>query len=217
ISRCFPHVVNISCQAVIETAENGACEDAISRVRGGIREIRKSGIRRDAFTKAVIITHQKPLQLLRDVKTRWSSFQLMLRRADLLSKNMHDFLSDSAYGDLSEFILSDDDWRILRQLMRVLAIPHAYQQLLSKEKTPTLCDALPSFVEMIRLWEDLKYQLPEMIDPINAGLAKLKDYQSRMAKIPAYTYSMCKSVLSLFSILCMVTHVLCSGQSRYEV
>ncbi|KAJ7809484.1 hypothetical protein B0H14DRAFT_3481457 [Mycena olivaceomarginata] len=42
------------------------------------------------------------------------------------------------------------------------AIPHAFQQILSAEKTPTLGYALPAFEAMASKWEQLKNDRPEL-------------------------------------------------------
>ncbi|KAF9058378.1 hypothetical protein BDP27DRAFT_1241404, partial [Rhodocollybia butyracea] len=132
----------------------------------------------------------RPLQLLRDVNVRWSSTQLMLKRGLEMREVMDSFLKDPAYGDLSQYVLNEQEWLALKQLSRVLEIPHNFQQLLSKEKTPTLCDFLPSFARIIELWEELQRQLPEMRQSIQAGLSKIKDYHKRMARVPAYALAM---------------------------
>ncbi|KAF5338299.1 hypothetical protein D9758_015766 [Tetrapyrgos nigripes] len=196
--RCFPHIINLACQAAIEVAEDKTREGrgvsanltgALTTLRSGIREIRKSGQRRDDFQDLVVAQFQQTLQPLRDVKTRWSSTQLMLKQGRELSEVMEKFLSNPTYG-LMEYVLSQNDWKALDQLSCVLAVPHNFQQLLSKERTLTLCDVLPFFMQMIELWEELKVQLPDMVDVIDVGLAKLRDYQAQMIDVPSYTYAM---------------------------
>ncbi|KAF9066032.1 hypothetical protein BDP27DRAFT_1228137, partial [Rhodocollybia butyracea] len=197
--RCFPHIVHLGCQAVIHVAEDSTqsargiaqrLPGALTKLRTGISEIRKSGVRRDAFQQLVAAKFSRPLQLLRDVNVRWSSTQLMLKRGLEMREVMDSFLKDPAYGDLSQYVLNEQEWLALKQLSRVLEIPHSFQQLLSKEKTPTLCDFLPSFARMIELWEELQRQLPEMRQSIQAGLSKIKDYHKRMARVPAYALAM---------------------------
>ena len=67
--------------------------------------------------------------------------------------------------------------------MKVL---HAFQQQLSYEKAPTLCDTIPSFEAMASMWEDHKINYPEAADIINAGLDKLDIYRNRAELVPAY-------------------------------
>ena len=39
-------------------------------------------------------------------------------------------------------------------LTTLCKVPHAFQQQLSYEKTPTLCDTIPSFKAMAATWEE---------------------------------------------------------------
>lgn len=76
-------------------------------------------------------------------------------------------------------------------------MPHAFQQKLSSEKTPTLCEALPSFLQMFAKWKELQEAMPNYAPFINAGLLKLQDYFSRAMQVPAYQLAICKSSLFL--------------------
>jgi len=40
-------------------------------------------------------------------------------------------------------------------------VPHAFQQRLSSEKTPTLCDTIPSFEAMVQKWVEKQEEDPE--------------------------------------------------------
>lgn len=71
-----------------------------------------------------------------------------------------------------------------------MKVPHAFQQQLSYEKTPTLCDTIPSFEAMASTWEDRKIDYPEAADIINAGLDKLDIYRNRTELVPAYILAM---------------------------
>jgi hypothetical protein len=71
-----------------------------------------------------------------------------------------------------------------------LEVPHAFQQQLSFEKTPTLCDAIPSFEAMGVTWEDRKSDYPEAAEIIDAGLEKLDVYRQRAELVPAYVLAM---------------------------
>jgi len=69
-------------------------------------------------------------------------------------------------------------------------IPHAFQQKLSTEKTPTLCYALPFFQSVITNWEKMKVEHPELRRIINPAIAKLTTYQYRIGDVPAYALAM---------------------------
>ena len=70
-------------------------------------------------------------------------------------------------------------------------IPHAFQQRLSAEKTPTLCEATRSFSAITEVWKEYQDQHPETFDIVQAGIDKLEDYSNRTSLTPAYTVAMC--------------------------
>ena len=106
---CFAHVVDLCSGRVIRAASDGvepgndgsssdgdaAVSNPIALARAVVRVIRGSGSRRDAFDEVIVrgnvkgwfkqgkpprIVQVKPLQLLRDVRTRWDSVHHMLKR-----------------------------------------------------------------------------------------------------------------------------------------
>ncbi|KAF8882753.1 hypothetical protein CPB84DRAFT_1634750, partial [Gymnopilus junonius] len=132
------------------------------------------------------------LQLLRDVDTRWSSAFLMIERALFLEEAIDKFLNIPEFQELEKFRLSNQDWNALGTAREILLVPFAFQQCLSAEKTPTLCDAIPSFEAMIQAWTDYQkefYDDPEY-DVIQKGLDKLMAYREHTELVPAYVISM---------------------------
>ena len=95
---CFPHIVNICCQHVLKKVTNtgttvGTDRDPIARARNIVCVLCSSGQRRDAFQNLIQdgnvrgwfqvdgeSVQLRPLQLLRDVKTRWDSVYFMIKR-----------------------------------------------------------------------------------------------------------------------------------------
>ena len=73
-----------------------------------------------------------------------------------------------------------------------------FQQRLSAEKTPTLCDAIPAFEAMFGKWSQLRLAHPIIGSAISAGMDKLREYINLVRPIPVYTLAMGK--FSLFSI-----------------
>lgn len=69
-------------------------------------------------------------------------------------------------------------------------VPHAFQQQLSYETTPTLCDAIPSFEAMAQVWEEQISDHPETADVIQAGLDKPDVYIDHTDMVPAYVLAM---------------------------
>ena len=110
---CFPHVINICCQHVIDkltdtavvdgtqgthlenpaqSYEDAVKRDPIARGLNIVRVLRSSGQRREAFQEVIQdgnargwfrvgdqTVQLRPLQLLRDVKTRWDSVYFMIK------------------------------------------------------------------------------------------------------------------------------------------
>jgi len=75
-----------------------------------------------------------------------------------------------------------------------MKIPDAFQQKLSSEKTPTLCNTLPSFDAMVTIWKDLQDVWGEPFsDIIQEGIDKLDAYHERVELVPAYVISMSMS------------------------
>ena len=76
----------------------------------------------------------------------------------------------------------------------------SFQQCLSFETTPTLCDALPVFEGLRAKWNQSSN--PEVQHIIQPGLDKLEEYQARMMVVPAYVLAMGGSpFFSLLSVL----------------
>jgi hypothetical protein len=98
---------------------------------------------------------------------------------------------------LHKYRLSNEDWAILgdyeqilqviqmviyldKMLIKYFQIPHAFQEMLSREKTPTLSYIIPSFASFILCWENLVEENPDWADIIQPGLDKLGDYEDRL-------------------------------------
>ncbi|KDR70908.1 hypothetical protein GALMADRAFT_75694, partial [Galerina marginata CBS 339.88] len=166
--------------------------DPIATIRALICVIRSSSLRRQQFSQIVNRLLGKDLQLLRDVDTRWSSALLMIERALFLEKSINEFLDIPEFQELEKYRLDDDEWNALATAREILLVPFAFQQRLSAEKTPTLCDAIPSFEAMIRTWTDQQqsYDGGPECEVIQKGLDKLAVYRERTELVPAYVISM---------------------------
>ncbi|KAK0231707.1 hypothetical protein EDD85DRAFT_775538 [Armillaria nabsnona] len=88
---------------------------------------------------------KKVLQLVLDVDIRWSSTDIMIERAIELREGIELFLNKRDFADLRKHKLSEDEWKALEIIHQILVVPHAFQQKLSADKTPTLSLAIPSF------------------------------------------------------------------------
>lgn len=82
-----------------------------------------------------------------------------------------------------------------------MKVPHAFQQRLSAEKTPTLSYAIPAFESMIAEWKELSHEIPEYSDVIEAGIDKLELYLDRTEESNAYMIAMGLCFLIFMPIL----------------
>lgn len=63
---------------------------------------------------------------------------------------------------------------------------------MSREKTPVLAGAIPSFERFLTSWEKLRDAKPELAPAISAGLKIAEDYYRKMDDTPAYIIAMCE-------------------------
>lgn len=81
----------------------------------------------------------------------------------------------------------------------ILEVPHAAQELLSSERTPTLSMVVPVFEELVKQFKNLQSSYPELSHYIGVAIAKIEEYmgQSRKTRI----YALATSTYSFFSPL----------------
>ena len=132
---------------------------------------------------------------------------------------MDDITQDLEFKDLHKFWLSRSDWTILKEYQEILQViivlvfpsfrlienyqvPHAFQDILGAETTPTLCYSISAFTAFIQLWKQLATEWPDWKVLIHSGLDKLADYQDQLPDTPAYTVAMgkvlCDNYVHLF-------------------
>ncbi|KAJ7596347.1 hypothetical protein C8J56DRAFT_882106 [Mycena floridula] len=135
---------------------------------GRDEQIRKTSIRRQYFSAVLQTLKEKNLQLLCDVDTRWSSTLLMVKRTILLCKAITLFHRKEDFAELRSYMLDDDEWDDLEFYRHILSlrisikVPHAFQQKLSAEKKPTLCNALPAYEAMVKVWKEMQDEIPQI-------------------------------------------------------
>ncbi|KAF8999977.1 hypothetical protein BDQ17DRAFT_1176091, partial [Cyathus striatus] len=158
---------------------------------------RASGQRRKQFEDIIIEGNKKGfwneklslpvLQLLRDCETRWSSTHQMIHRVLQLYPAIHIFLLRS---EKEEYLFTEDDLNVLYDISHVLDIPHAAQEILSAEHTPTLSLALPTYEIVLDKWRELQGTIPELSHYIGVGISKIKEYISLARNTRIYTHAM---------------------------
>ncbi|KZT56097.1 hypothetical protein CALCODRAFT_424408, partial [Calocera cornea HHB12733] len=135
------------------------------------------------------------LELILDVRTRWSSTYFMLRRALELRTSLDSVLLFPDHADkLAKFRITQEGWTRLEQIAEILSIAHRGQQALSADSHPTLHLAIPALEYPMSEWEQLedgKYANdPDMCAVLRAGIDKLGAYYLKMEKTDAYGIAM---------------------------
>lgn len=162
---CFSHVVDLSSGRIIRALSSDPL-DPIGHARKAVHAIRGSGMRRDGFEEVIVNGNIKgwfkiigpppqtiqvqPLQLLRDVQTRWDSEYQMLNRIRELRPVCH-LNTDSVWGtltfhgyqqavdyflalpnnsDLEKYKLVSPVWQRMQDVEMVLSVSHNSQSSL---------------------------------------------------------------------------------------
>ncbi|OSD06551.1 hypothetical protein PYCCODRAFT_1442690 [Trametes coccinea BRFM310] len=177
--------------------------DPVQQVRDLVTALRQSGQRRNELQQFIAQgvavgrwnhlpqgEQIKPLQLLRDCETRWSSTFLMLDRVLLLYPAISDFLAHPSRADLTKHLLSAHQLAVLTDIYRIFEVPHQVQQLVSAEKTPTLSYVLPAYELLVDAWKSLRQALPPLKHYLDLGIAKIEEYINKSRKSRVYALAM---------------------------
>jgi Rad3-related DNA helicase len=78
---------------------------------------------------------------------------------------------------------------VLDKNRQFLALPHAVQELVSAEKTPTPV-MLPAYEELLHLVKLMKPPLPNIAHGINAAIEKLSAYFAKTQKTRMYALAL---------------------------
>jgi hypothetical protein len=102
------------------------------------------------------------------------------------------YITESDSEALQANLLSSDERKVLRDIFLILQIPHAAQEVLSSESTPTTPHAIPIYETLIKTWENLKNLLPQLAGYIDVGIRKLQEYLSLSRMTQIYAFSLGK-------------------------
>jgi hypothetical protein len=106
----------------------------LNKVRYLVVYIRVSPQRREAFNKLQIATNEQKLLPIQDVKTRWNSTFLMLRRAKRLRGFFTLFCEEY---DCKEMLLDNEEWRQIDYLLCLIELFFEYTLALLKTRDVT--------------------------------------------------------------------------------
>lgn len=156
--RCFAHIMNLSCKAMIQSVGDGDStkytsdsesgdEDeesaskakelpVVVKLRKGIVGIRNSPQRRELFFRQCIVAGIASKIVIRDVRTRWNSTHAMIDRAKEL-REPYD-LTLRSIPKLRKYVLADEEWEKIYELLKLLAPFEEATVMLSNEHSPTM-------------------------------------------------------------------------------
>lgn len=162
--------------------KNRSISHTLNKVRYLAVYIRASPQRREAFVS--LQPSEQALVPLQDVKTRWNSTFLMLRRAKRLREFLGTFCTDY---NCEEMALNKDEWRQIDYLLCLTKPFYEYTLALSKTRDVTahlvfqiynmLFEHLEKSIKQLQrkrvLWKQ------QMLSSLEAGRLKLDEYYSQ--------------------------------------
>ncbi|CAB5213516.1 unnamed protein product [Rhizophagus irregularis] len=200
--RCIAHVMNLAVQEILKYIKAGEPQDEdiilddilnntnlftnkiIPKLRKLIVKIRASPQRRERFFRQCNSQNIKELNLILDVKTRWNSTYLMLKRALELQVPLDNIAAIDR--ELNDFSILSDEWKIIEELCRVLKIFQDATEYMSQSKFITLSASIPVYNALLEHIENLLDEqntsycpILEVRSAIRMGYEKLKEYYAR--------------------------------------
>ncbi|KAF9488805.1 hypothetical protein BDN71DRAFT_1435876 [Pleurotus eryngii] len=127
----------------------------------------------------------------------------------LLHEAINQFLVKEDFTELCQYQLGTAEWDVLKAFQLVLQVSHTFQQHLSSEKTPTLCDTIPAF----------KDKHPELHHIMQQGINKLRLYCNHANDVPAYVLAMvstCHRSINGRRIFFFMNQGIFDGQASFE-
>ncbi|KAF5338272.1 hypothetical protein D9611_014615 [Ephemerocybe angulata] len=224
--RCLAHIINLATQAVISTYSktphvdtetspddlNSTLNDlanvtaTVERDEIGVVCVLAVKARSSAKRTALVKQLQEkdgvkiPLNLLLDMKVRWSSTLAMLKRAYDLHEYLTDFVLKMSLDEpnaekrraLRELCITPEEWQRVHTFIKILSHADAAQHSFSSETNPTLAHALPSLEKLNKTWTALagKDKYSRYHDAINDGLTKISSYYNKASNVDAYLVCM---------------------------
>lgn len=156
--RCFAHIMNLACQAMIYSVGDGPATEypsddsddednekasqkakvlpVIAKMRKGVVSIRSSPQRRELLARQCIAAKIEPRVVLRDVRTRWNATHRMMERATDLKEPFD--LTLRSIPKKRKYCLEETEWEKVKDLLALLEPFREATEMLSNEHSPTL-------------------------------------------------------------------------------
>jgi hypothetical protein len=103
------------------------------------------------------------------------------------------YLNHPKQASIANHLFDEMQYQVLHDIRSILQVPHAAQELLSAEKTPTLSQAIPAYEMVVQAWFDLQKVLPELAHYIGVGIAKIQEYVAKGRTSRVYALAMGKT------------------------
>ena len=97
------------------------------------------------------------------------------------------------YVDANIVVPSATEIYLLTDIWTVMSVPHAAQESLSSENTPTLSYSLPFYHAITDKWEHLKQNHPLLSPYIEIGIQKVKEYVNKSKSSQTYLLAVCEA------------------------
>ncbi|QRV97805.1 hAT family dimerization protein [Ceratobasidium sp. AG-Ba] len=149
-----------------------------------VNERHEDGSEVEVTRRVLVIVAKKPLELILNCRTRWSSTRNMIKRYIYLYPAIEQYISQNR-TILGQYSITLQEFKVLNDIAAVLDISHEAQELLSAEQTPTLSLAFPVYDQLICRWKEASNKYPALCSAIDAGIQKIEKYinKSRTSEI----------------------------------
>lgn len=196
--RCFAHIMNLSARSIIQSVGDGDVKEypsdsesededgenvkkrkdlpVIVKLRKGIVAIRRSPQRRELFFRQCVAAGIHPKIVIRDVRTRWNATHAMTERAKEL-KTPYD-LTLRSIPKLRKYVLLDEEWEKIDELLAILAPFQEATVMLSNEHSPTISRIASVYQVLFNHLE--KYTKAETRDTESVPSKRMKRNSIRM-------------------------------------
>lgn len=212
--NCLAHVINLATQTLISAyskaphfdpknpeAHVPTSRDEVGLVRAISVEERSSSKRKEMWkTVQSEAGVTSPVQLILDMKVRWSSTYLMLVRAEQNKTSVDTFIDklhpeepDGSKRDkIRALKLDGDEWERVGLFLDLLAHANKAQQAFSSDQTPTLHLAIPALEALHRAWSSRagRPKYGRFIPALEAACVKIDKYYEKTTESPAYLMAM---------------------------
>jgi hypothetical protein len=91
-----------------------------------------------------------------------------------------------------ELLFNGEQYGVLHDIHLILSVPHACQQLLAVQKTPTLPLALLVYEKLVTIWTKLMRDISELLHYISLGVTKIQEYVLKGCQSCIYALAMGK-------------------------